>query len=99
MKTSGLMVLIASLLAQPEIVVAEESGATLPDHATARSYGNGWDCNAGYRKSEDSCVLINVPPHAYLSDRGYGRGWECVWGYREANGHQDEQAHHPPNGT
>ena len=89
MRISCWMLFLATLLGHPGYVAAEVPNVRPPENATTQSYGTWWACNVGYRKANNTCVLIQVPPHAYLNDDGYGRGWECVWGYRESDGRCD----------
>lgn len=84
MKTSGVMLLLATLLAHTGYAAAEAPNVRPPVNATAQSYGTWWTCNIGYRKADNTCVSIQLPPHAVLNDHSYGRGWECIWGYRES---------------
>lgn len=54
----------------------------LPENASPKSYGDGWECDIGFRLSIDRCVAIIVPENAYETSRSYGRGWECLHGFR-----------------
>ena len=40
---------------------AQSSSDRVPENASARSYGNGWSCNPGYRESNGECEAIAVP--------------------------------------
>lgn len=55
---------------------------TMPENASARSYGDGWVCNIGYRVIGDDCAAIVAPENAYETNRAHGSGWECHHGYR-----------------
>ena len=67
------------------ILGANSAEAEVPENATASIYRSGWTCNAGYRKSDDMCLPVAVPPNAYATSGRYGRGWECRYGFREQN--------------
>ena len=67
------------LLAMPAI------SQTMPENASAKSYGEGWECNFGYRLIGDNCAAVVVPENAYETNRAYGLGWECRHGYREVD--------------
>jgi hypothetical protein len=50
----------------------------LPSNAIARSYGDGFSCKSGYKKSGQECKKpISIPPNAYAS----GSGWKCNSGF------------------
>ncbi len=72
------------LLAIP--VFAQTIPEDTPENASARRYGEGWECNIGYRLIGDSCSAIVVPENAYETNRTRGSGWECHHGYREVEG-------------
>ena len=64
-----------------------QSGArSIPENASAKSYGEGWECNIGFRSSGKLCVAVIVPKNAFETNRSYGAGWECMRGFREING-------------
>jgi hypothetical protein len=57
----------------------------MPEHASAKSYGDGWQCDVGYRLNEGICTTITVPENAYATNRTYGAGWACRHGFRETS--------------
>ena len=59
---------------------------TMPENASAKSYGDGWQCNVGYRLTNETCAAIVVPDNAYETNRTYGSGWECHHGFRKVDG-------------
>lgn len=59
--------------------------ALVPANATAKSYGEGWECDRGYRRDDDACLAIIVPQNAYATNRTYGKGWECLHGFQEVD--------------
>ena len=71
--------------------------AEMPANASAKSYGGGWACDAGFRRDGARCVKIDVPANAYLADIGFGKGWSCHRGYREVAG-RCEAVRVPANG-
>ena len=82
-------VLIAAVLALVVLlppVSASAGTGDLPANATARTWGEGWDCQRGFLESRGSCSEIRVPDNAFLNDRSYGKGWSCHRGYREVDG-------------
>jgi hypothetical protein len=76
-------IVFAFLATFPAFVAAQAVAITVPENARANTYGDGWQCNQGYRKIDKSCNAIKMPGNAYLTNRGYGRGWACSYGYRE----------------
>ena len=80
-----LLVLLILLTPAHGIVFALDDSSRLPEHARAKSYGSGWECERGYRKDNMACAAIEVPANAYLSNTLYGSGWECGRGFREVN--------------
>ena len=84
---SCLLQLAAFIVAPSSAVAASPavpSDATLPPHAKWQSWGNGWECQRGYRKEDQRCIEIDVPPHAFLD--AIGHDWECERGYRREGG-------------
>ena len=53
----------------------------MPANAQPKSYGEGWECDRGYRRGGDVCLAIVVPENAYATNRTYGAGWECLHGF------------------
>ena len=60
---------------------SQSAGLAMPTHATAKSYGDGWSCDIGYRQNGEICAEIIVPENAYETERSYGTGWECLHGF------------------
>ena len=58
----------------------------VPENAFLRSSGYGWECERGYREERDTCVAIEVPDHAYLTNDNSGAGWACNRGFVEEAG-------------
>jgi hypothetical protein len=77
----GLGLLLA--LAAPPF--AESAAVSLPENAHVKSYGDGWECDLGYRADGNTCAAITVPENAYETNRTYGAGWECLHGFRETD--------------
>lgn len=65
--------------------LAQTTSLPLPENASPKSYGEGWECNIGYRLNEEACLAIVVPENAYETKRTYGSGWECLHGFRQTN--------------
>lgn len=62
---------------------AQDVRAPMPAHAQPKSYGEGWECDRGYRRETDKCLAVIVPENAFATNRTYGAGWECLHGFRE----------------
>ncbi|MEP3941894.1 MAG: hypothetical protein ABJM63_11255, partial [Anderseniella sp.] len=62
--------------------LAQTSAQAMPENASARSYGEGWECNIGFRLNENACLEVIVPQNAYDTKRSYGSGWDCLHGSR-----------------
>lgn len=58
---------------------------SMPENASPRSYGDGWECNIGYRLVDEACAAVTIPENAYETKRAYGAGWECYHGFREVD--------------
>lgn len=56
-----------------------------PQNAHAKSYGEGWECDTGYRIAAELCERIEVPANAYVTGHTYGTGWECRRGFKEVD--------------
>ncbi len=58
----------------------------VPEHAflNGSSWGDGWECERGFKRAEGECQSILVPEHAYLDFNG--NNWVCDRGFkREGN--------------
>ncbi|MEO1019550.1 MAG: hypothetical protein AAFY56_17955, partial [Pseudomonadota bacterium] len=78
--------LVAGLMAVALIASAQSSAANIPENARAKAYGDGWECEAGFREREGACAAISIPENAYPTGRPYGSGWECRRGFSEYEG-------------
>ena len=65
---------------------AQDGTGAPPDNAQNRTYGNGWDCNIGYREYDGACAALDIPENAYATGRSYGTGWACQRGFEETAG-------------
>ena len=72
-------IIAVMLLALPAF--AQTAAQPIPENALAISYGDGWECNIGFRPNENVCVAIVVPQNAYHTNVSYGSGWECLHGF------------------
>ena len=61
---------------------AQTAPQPMPENASAQSYGDGWECDVGYRLNAGNCLAVSVPKNAVETNRTYGRGWECFHGFR-----------------
>jgi len=73
-------ILAVLLLALP--AVAQTAATPMPPNASAKSYGDGWECDIGYRRNAEACAAVVVPANAYDTQRAYGLGWACLRGFR-----------------
>ena len=76
------LILLAFLATRPGVALAQDGVAEIPENAHAKSYGSGWECDHGYRASDEACVAVKVPENGYLAASAYGPGWQCDRGYR-----------------
>ena len=66
-------------------VTAQTASQPMPDNASVKSYGEGWECDPGYRLNKNTCATVIVPQNAYDTNRSYGSGWECLHGFRRTD--------------
>ena len=59
-----------------------EKSNAIPKNAKVNYFGNGWECEFGYRQSGNSCLAVELPKHAKINY--FGNGWECEFGYRQS---------------
>lgn len=78
----GFAFLICALFLFAAPAFAQSVALTIPENARAKTYGDGWNCNRGYRRDGDVCVVVIVPENAYQTNLTYGSGWECLHGFR-----------------
>lgn len=83
--TAQLLILLVILTAVPVRAFAKDGTVEIPEHASAKKYGSGWECDRGYREINGACAAVKVPANAYPTNVPYGRGWECVRGYRKVD--------------
>lgn len=77
---------ICALLLFAMPALAQSAAQPIPVNASAKSYGDGWDCDIGYRLNGDTCDAVFAPQNAYETNRPYGLGWECIHGFRRVDG-------------
>lgn len=66
-----------------DLLLARDRAIDIPENARATSYGQGWECEQGYRRVKGACNPVKVPDNAYPTGNTYGRVWKCKWGYRQ----------------
>lgn len=81
--TARCLLISVLVLGSPVVALAQTASGSFPANTVAKTFGNGWDCENGYRKAGDGCMLIRTPDNAVLTGSSYGRGWECRRGYHE----------------
>ena len=64
---------------------AQSAKLPVPENASSKSYGDGWECNIGYRLNGETCLSVVVPENAFETKRRYGSGWECLHGFRQSD--------------
>lgn len=80
------LAVVAGLIASMAFpVVAQDGTRPIPANAQPKSYGEGWECDRGYRRDGDKCLSVIVPENAYATNRTYGAGWECLHGFQEVD--------------
>ena len=71
----------------------------VPANGYLDAFGRRWDCDRGYRKAGETCTVIDLPEHAYLSSGGSwevqarvcdGAGQSCVAVAVPENGYLDD---------
>ena len=65
---------------------AQAGADEIPEHAAARRYGGGRQCNPGYRESNGVCTAIEIPENGYATNSAYGAAWECSHGFKKSDG-------------
>lgn len=83
--TAGLGLVLVTLLAFGAPTSVQAQVAPMPANAQPKSYGEGWECQRGYRQDGAECSAIIIPQNAYATNRTYGSGWECSHGFRQAD--------------
>jgi hypothetical protein len=63
------LVLLMLLVAVHGLVFGQGNHLDPPPNAHAKGYGDGWECDRGYRESGGSCAAIIVPANAYLTNQ------------------------------
>lgn len=84
--TFVMLLLVGAILAvflSALTALAQNTIQPMPENASAKSYGGGWECNVGFRQSGTICFAVIVPDNAYSTNRTYGLGWECLRGFRK----------------
>ena len=77
-----LILAVCALLSVAPPLHAQTALQPIPENASPQSYGDGWECDIGYRLNAGNCSAVIVPKNAYETNRTYGRGWECFHGFR-----------------
>ena len=80
-----ILIFLSLWVTAPNLVFAEGVSNDVPENATAKRFGDGWNCNQGYRESKGACAAVKVPANAYPTNKTYGQGWKCKRSFREVN--------------
>ena len=83
--TELLALAFVALIAIGSPSYAQSQAARMPENAQPKRYGEGWECDRGYRRDGDACLAIIVPENAYATNRTYGTGWECLHGFQDVD--------------
>ena len=85
--TAGILIigLIVTVLSLALPAFGQTADQPMPENASAKSYGDGWECNIGFRLNENTCIAVVAPQNAYDTNRSYGSGWECLHGFRKTD--------------
>ncbi len=68
----------------------------VPANATLDYSGHAWECNRGYQRSGNECLVVKIPVNATLDYTGHA--WECEQGYQRF-GDQCTTVDMPANAT
>jgi hypothetical protein len=61
------LITFLALAIWPGVAAAQGASAEpAPQNARMKRYGGGWECDRGYQRVQRSCVVVDVPPNAYL---------------------------------
>ena len=71
-KPLGELCLLVALIAAPGVSFSQVKAGAMPSNAHPSAYGSGWACSWGYRRMGETCVQVDLPPHAYLVSPGGG---------------------------
>ena len=52
------LVFLACLVVVPAHVFARDLSVEMPEHASAKRYGSGWECDRGYREADGACIAV-----------------------------------------
>ena len=74
--------MVAAQTAFSQNAVNQIDGGTRPTNSHATPYGDNWNCDWGYERTDDRCSAIAVPVNAFLD----GSKWRCDRGFYENDG-------------
>jgi hypothetical protein len=66
------LILLALLATLSGPVFAQVGSVEVPENARAKEYGNGWECDLGYRAVNEASIAVRLPTNAYLTNTSYG---------------------------
>ena len=75
------LTLLVLLAAAPGHAFSQGHSVGIPEHASAKRFGSGWECDRGYRAAREACVALEIPENAHLDYSG--NDWECNEPYRK----------------
>ncbi len=90
-----LLSLALLLVIAPSDTIAQSKSTETPVNSHVSRYGDGWECDRGFRRVGESCLEVKVPENARLNVSG--DRWECSRGFRR-NDDSCSVVDVPPNG-
>lgn len=81
--TTVMALFIGSILAVMLFILpafGQTAGQLVPENASAKSYGNGWECLHGLRRTDEiACVAVELPEGGFFDPSG--EQWRCLRGH------------------
>ena len=66
------LILLERLATVSGLSFAQGDSVEVPDNARAKEYGNGWECDLGYRAVNEASIAVRLPTNVYLTNTSYG---------------------------
>ena len=80
-----ILIFLSLWVTASNLAFAKDVSNEVPENATAKTYGDGWNCNQGYRVRKGACIAVTLPANAYLTNKTYRQGWECQRSFLRIN--------------
>jgi hypothetical protein len=78
------LIYLLLLAAVPDHAFGQDRSVGIPEHASAKRFGSGWECDRGHRAAREACVALEIPEYAHLDYSG--NDWVCNEPYRKQQG-------------